>query len=89
MKVHTSLLGNADAVEEEIHQHGLAAPDSSPEIDAPNRIGFAPGEASQEAGPLPLRVKFGNRLAEAQGQPVAVLLRRDATGPLRWRLRNA
>src|SRR3546814_15301522 len=59
------LVGDIDTVEEQVHQHRLAAPDAAPEVNTPDRLGFAPGDARHETRPLCLRFQFGNRLAEA------------------------
>jgi hypothetical protein len=48
VEVDAALLGDRGAVEEQVHQHGLAAPDRSPQIDAALALGLAAEQ--REAG---------------------------------------
>src|SRR3546814_13551757 len=55
MEVNPPLVVDIDTVEEQVHQHRLAAPDAAPEVNTPDRLGFAPGDARHETRPLCLR----------------------------------
>src|SRR5690606_8808635 len=50
---------NRKLVVEEVHQHRLAAPDRTPEIDAAQRLGLAPCEAPEQAAALRHGFEFG------------------------------
>ena len=50
MEVHAPLAGHRRGLEEEVHDHRLAAPDRPVEIDAPRRLPTAVQERQAEAG---------------------------------------
>ena len=54
-----------DAVEEQVHQHRLAAPDAAPQIDAARRLGLAAERAPQHAAALRRRFELGLRARRA------------------------
>jgi hypothetical protein len=56
VEVDAALAGDRRRLEEQVHQHGLAAPDRSPQIDAALALGLA---AKQREARLAGRVQIG------------------------------
>src|SRR3546814_6739058 len=58
---------DSELVVEQVHQHRLAAPDRTPQIDAAQRLGLAAGQAPEQAAALRHRFEFGLQLTEPHG----------------------
>jgi hypothetical protein len=52
VEMHPALLGNGERLVEQVHQHRLAAPDTAPQVNAADAIGFAE-QAGKPAGGIP------------------------------------
>ena len=51
VKVDAAVGDRAQRACEQVHQHGLAPPHRSPEIDAAHRLRFAPEQPAEQPGP--------------------------------------
>ena len=63
----------SSALEEQVHQHRLAAPDPAPQIDAARRLGLRPSEPPEQAAASRRRFKLGLRAGSSRSAAARLL----------------
>ena len=81
VEMHAALAGHQRALEEQVHQHGLAAPDLAMDVKAARRFGFFGEQARQEGAGLLAGRQFGREVVERAGDLALRRVGLEVTGP--------